>query len=131
MLKVRAYNNDGKTLLYSVETYRLSGEKYFAVTSDSIKRVLSNGAESWVRPLSEGDTREEAITHLKHSISVMTGVQPDNQSFIAIRHHDDYACYYCNHFPKYESYEDWRHHFVTVHTPTFDHPIGFPVNAKV
>jgi len=129
MLKVRAYNNDGKTLLYSVETYRISSEKYIAVTSDNLKRVLSNGTESWVRPLSEGDNREDASVSLKQGISVMTGVQPDNQSFIAVRHHDEYACYYCKHFPKYETYEDWRHHVVTVHTPTFDLPIGFPVSG--
>ena len=117
--RVKAYNNGGKTLLYSVETYRMSGDKYFAVTSDEIKRIVTvSGALEYVRPLSEGATREDAIVNLQHGISVITGVKQEDQSFIAIRHHDTFACYYCKHFPKFDTYEEWRHHYYEVHTPS-------------
>lgn len=121
MLRVKAYNNGNKTMLYSVETYRMGTGHYFAVTSDEMKRVVETSSGqlvSMVRPLSEGETRQDAIDRMMVGIEVMTGIKKENQSFISVRHHEEHACYLCKRLPLFEKYDDWRHHFVEVHTPS-------------
>lgn len=108
-------------LSYSMETYRVGNDKYVAVTSDTMKCRVYLGEGNWKetqqRPLAQGNTRKEAVKRLVQGIEAITKIDSAEHVVINIRDHDEYACYYCMSFPKFERYEDWLSHLLQTHVP--------------